>query len=635
MLTGFVLAVILLGPAAGQPDEDDSQTDAEPAGDQSAEAADAGEPAKIDSRSHQKRKRVLRLPAAGPVQPWVRTQTFSEHFRENYDPTDRNDGFVSLVNRLNVGWDARLKRGVSLHNAFRVDTQNLFLLPASACDANEDGTIDESERDTCRFADDARLERTTFRVDSRYVSGTVGDYQAQFGRGIPLAVRKVDAIGVDATIKGGRLDVHGGPIELTGLAGFANAQNSDFATRQLVEDPGYPAQYITLGNECDVRDRPRIGNPLWTTCSDMIAAGRATATLPGKVSLGAHYGNVMFGQQISQGINESIHLAGGDIGRKRIAKHWDVFAGGTALVRLRDAPDLEVPSLEGTDYVGYATYLANTLIFGSTTALFELKHYRDYMVALLPTQLQYASPPSLEREDQQVAGAFNATGGRLRLDHTWRDRGFTLYGNFMGYAFSEAIQEEPLSNENGRVATHSYMGVIWRLPKITMLASTGYRYEWHLDDGRFRRKFPHIEFYTSVPIAKGRRLTHSLNGQFAGRFEDKQVSNVDVDEKFAKGFVQLGYSMAPYLQVSFIGGYSTEFPAAPGLVDLTGEACDAELGLCKPHLWPGAEVRVNFYGNNFVRVFVGRQVGGRVCVNGSCRTLPDFEGVRGELVLSF
>lgn len=612
MLASHLLAVVLLGPPASEPAP-------APEGDQAANEVE---------RKARPKKPPARIPRIGPVQPWLRTQSFSEYFRENYDPTDRNDGFVSLVNRVNLGWDARLRRGVSLHNAFRIDTQNLFNLAAGVCDANEDGTTDEFETDNCVFTNDYRLERASFEVESKYIGATAGDFQVQLGRGIPLSIRKVDQIGVDATVKGGRVDVHAGPVEITGLTGFANAQNSDFATRQLVEDPGYPS-------DCDPRDRPRIGNPLWTICTDMVSAGRVTARLPGKVDLGAHYAYIAFGQQISQGIDESIHLAGGDIGRKRIGKVWDLFVGGTALVRMRDAPELDVPSLEGVDYVGYATYMSNTVIVGSTTALIELKHYRDYLVALLPTQLQYASPPSLEREDQQVPGGFNSTGGRVRVDHTWQDRYFTLFGNVAAYAFSESIQEEPFDMEQGRVATHSFMGAIWRHPKLTFQVATGYRYEWHLDDGRFRRKFPHLDLYTSFPIAKGRGLTHSLNAQGQGRLEDKQVSNSVNDERFAKGFVQLGYSMAPYVQVSFIGGFSSEFPAAPGTVSLSDENCDEELGLCKPHLWPGVEVRVNFYGNNFVRVFGGRQVGGRVCVNGSCRTLPDFEGVRGELVLSF
>ena len=41
--------------------------------------------------------------------------------------------------------------------------------------------------------------------------------------------------------------------------------------------------------------------------------------------------------------------------------------------------------------------------------------------------LQYGEAPTLEREDQQVPGNFNATGGRLRVDHRFKDIGLTLF----------------------------------------------------------------------------------------------------------------------------------------------------------------------------------------------------------------
>ena len=96
----------------------------------------------------------------------------------------------------------------------------------------------------------------------------------------------------------------------------------------------------------------------------------------------------------------------------------------------------------------------------------------------------------------------------------------------------------------------------------------------------------------------------------------------------------------PYVTLGFIGGFSSEFTGVDGEPVLEGKPCEQDEDgafICprKPHLWPGAEIRVNFLGTSFVRLFVGRQVGGRICVNGSCRDLPDFEGVRGELNLSF
>ncbi|HLT38431.1 MAG TPA: hypothetical protein VK034_19225, partial [Enhygromyxa sp.] len=73
--------------------------------------------------SDRPRARLLeapRIPPIGPVQPWVTLNSWTEYFNENYDGIDRNEGFVSLVNRLNLGLDARLPRSVGLSLASRV-----------------------------------------------------------------------------------------------------------------------------------------------------------------------------------------------------------------------------------------------------------------------------------------------------------------------------------------------------------------------------------------------------------------------------------------------------------------------------------------------------------------------------------
>ena len=564
-----------------------------------------------------------RIPPAGPVQPWVMLDSWTEWFNENYDGIEDNEGFVSLVNRLNFGLDSRLPRGVGLSFASRIDTQNLWFPRGPICTPGE----------TCRFRDDYRLERLSLRLTSRFVDVSAGDFNVQFGRGIALSVRNVDQLGIDPTLKGGRVDVHSKPLEFTAFAGQANRANSDYATRQLIEDPGYPAK-------CTI-DRPdhsvwQIGNPIWTTCSDLVTGARIEGKLPAKLRLAGHYAYIDFGEQIASGLDESIHVAGGDFSGKRIAERWDLFVGGAALVRQRDAPELDVPALEGVDYIGHAVFVANNFYIGdSTTLLIEGKHYRDFLLAVQPTRIQYSDAPTLEREDQQVPGNFNSTGGRVRLDHTWQPLGLTLFANAMAYAFAENLKQDPFARADGLVATHGYAGAIYRRPRATAQVSFGYRYEYHQDDGRFRRRFPHGELYVNFPLANTRGLVHSASFRFEARFEDKQVTGF-ADERFVYGQTILGYALAPYLQIAFIGGFSTEFPALPGAVDLTRELCDLEAGdRCKPHLWPGAELKLTIAGNNFVRVFAGRQVGGRVCVNGSCRTLPDFEGVRAELVLSF
>ncbi len=495
--------------------------------------------------------------------------------------------------------------------------------------------------------DDIRLERATFRADTRRFSVYAGDFNVNMGRGMGLSVRKIDEIGVDATIKGGRFDVRTKPVRATLLAGFSNRQNSDFATRQLISDPGYPAQSYTFSPDvgdgaCDVEGAldEDIGNPIWTTCSDLIVAGRVEGTLPGKVDIGVNYSHIDFGDEVTAGVvDEYLHQVGGDVGRARIGGVWDTFIGATGLIR---NPNLRGTDFESQSYSGYGVYGTNTFFAGTTTVLVEGKHYNDYMMAVTQSSLlQYTENPTLEREDQQVPGNLNSTGGRVRVDHTWQDAGITLFGNTLSYTYTENLGQDQFDPVEGRFATHNYGGIIYRKPKsdFVLQASGGYRYERWLreprpDLGVLRRRFPHAEFYLTIPVGKTRDMTHAISLRGEGRWENFVTTGQRED--FFRGLFTLGYSLSPWFSVSYLQGVDTELPTPRGEPSLTDEDCSTGLGsTCRPHLWPGVQVKVNFVNSSFIRIFAGRQVGGRVCVNGSCRTVPDFEGIRSELVLSF
>ncbi|MGH1341072.1 MAG: hypothetical protein ACRBN8_05945 [Nannocystales bacterium] len=586
--------------------------------------------------------RIPKLEAASGavVQPWVRNTLYTEWYRENYNTEGSDDNFVSLVNRLNLGQDTRMKRA-TLGTQFRLDSQNIWF--------TEDRGCSEAMGTCVPVEGDVRLERATVRLDTKHVSAYGGDFNVNMGRGLGLSVRKIDEIGVDATIKGGRVDVRTKPIRATAIAGFANRQNSDFATRQLISDPGYPAKSYTFSQDaneagCDVDGAidPDTGNPLWTVCSDFLAGGRVEVPLPGRVDVGANYVYLDFGDEVTAGvIDEYLHQFGGDIGRARIGGVWDTFVGASGLMR---NPNLAGTEFESQGYNGYSLYSSNTFYTGTTTILVEGKHYRDYLLAVGQNALlQYTENPTLEREDQQVPGNLNATGGRMRVDHTWRERGLTVFGNTLAYAYAQNERQDQfgLEDSEGLLATHNFGGIIFRKPKSDLVAqvSAGYRYERWLreptpGEGALRRRFPHAEFYVTVPVARTGALVHALAFRGEGRWEN--LATVGQREDFFRGLFTFGYSMSPWFSVTYLQGFDTELPTPPGEPSLTDEECSGGSGsTCRPHLWPGMQAQINFWGSSFIRIFAGRQVGGRVCVNGSCRTLPDFEGVRSELVFSF
>jgi hypothetical protein len=128
-------------------------------------------------------------------------------------------------------------------------------------------------------------------------------------------------------------------------------------------------------------------------------------------------------------------------------------------------------------------------------------------------------------------------------------------------------------------------------------------------------------------------MSHSLSLRVDWRFEHVQKGRA---KTFHRGNAVLGYGLSPFFTLAFIGGFSSEFAPLLDEPKLHEQPCDDEANCNrKPHLWPGMEARINFLASSFIRVFAGRQVGGLLCVNGSCRMLPDFQGVRTDLVLSF
>jgi hypothetical protein len=570
-----------------------------------------------------------KIPSTGTTQMWFRSTSFFDYFGNNYDPFSNNDGFYALVNYVNFGSDSRLKKNWQVSTMMRVDTHNVF-------NAKTQPLCDPNANSTCSFGSDYRIERTQLRFGNKHFEVTAGDFNVNFGRGMALSIRKIADIGFDATIKGGRVDVMSKYIDVTGIAGVANRQQSDFATRRLFHDPGYPH---ALCDQTPGLKRNHWGNPLWTMCSDIVAGGRFDAKLPGKVRLGGHYVFWWFGERLADQ-HEGMHLVGGDITRSRIAKHWDLFAGVTVLMR-NPHHKTNYPTLVEN---GVAAYLSNSLTFGDTFLLIEGKYYDNYTIAKnnAATTIQYAEAPTLELPGQIIPAASNTAGGRILLEHTLRKSRVTLFANYLGYAFALTNDEDMFDPNVGEMNHHGYVGMRWRDTDrgSEIQALGGYRWEGFQrapdeDTKPYTRKLPHAEIYINQVVGKTRGLSHSLSLRGEWRYERIQKGNVP-SKYFHRGNIILGYGLTPFFTLAFIGGYSSEFPPLAGGVQLHDQPCDDESDCSrKPHLWPGGELRFNFLESSFVRVFVGRQVGGLLCVNGSCRNLPDFEGARVDLILSF
>ncbi len=576
-----------------------------------------------------------KIPPTGNTQMWFRSTTFIDYFGNNYNAFSNDDRFVALVNYVNFGSDSRLRKGWKLSTSARIDTHNVFNAKNQAlCDLDADGSVTELELQQCNFGSDYRLERLQLFVGNKYVEVTAGDFNVNFGRGVGLSIRKIADIGVDATIKGGRVDINTKYLTLTGIGGVTNRQQTDFATRTLFRDPGYPH---ALCDKTPALTQNKYGNPFWTMCSDIVSGGRFEAKLPGKLRVGGHYVFMWFGELLADQ-HEGLHLVGGDIGRKQIAKVWDLFAGVTGLLRNPHHKQY-YPSLVEN---GIAAYLTNSITVDNVFVLVEGKYYDNYIIAKNPsaTTIQYAEAPTLERADQIIPAAGNTAGGRILFEYTLPKSRVVLYGNYLGYAFATRNEQDMLDRKVGEMAHHAYVGLRWRDADKgnEVQASAGYRWEGfqsppaaNIDP--YVRKLPFADIYLNRYVGKTKGMSHSVSLRAEWRYEQVQKG---ANKSWHRGNVILGYALSPFLTFAFIGGFSSEFAPLIGEPKLHPQPCDDEANCNrKPHLWPGAEARINFLESSFLRIFAGRQVGGLLCVNGSCRTLPDFEGVRADLVFSF
>jgi hypothetical protein len=495
----------------------------------------------------------------------VNSLFFDSHWdNEDGDPT--NDDYFDIRNRLNLD--------LSLGDYTLGGRFDATYFPDPPADA---------------YRDDYRMETFYFRVQKETVSIILGDYYAAFGRGIALYFRKVDELSFDPSLRGAYVDWFSGPLHLTLLGGLVNDINVDDRAEKKLDDP-----------------------------NDLVLGARFEGTIADYVTLGAH--GVMY-------LNRKDFPPSGDF-----APQDRIVLGAT--VELPDIADVvsfyaEFDTLSATDvrygaegglptYTSeedraWAAYAATTASFLGFTLLGEFRYYEDWL--LTPTlrgesvskELRYARPPTLERVRERFIDNLDGSFGlRARID-------YTLPTHTIPYVNVLHLWDEP--REGGRTL-HVYAGVVQRLDSIGFLADVSGGYRWSQEERigggglQDHTRMWHVELMAETIVWK----THSV----ALDFHHEEYTQVILgrDKDFHIGEFVASYSFAPWVDASFLWGYSTELDS-------------------RKDNYFGGDVRVRFTSDSFVRIFVGAKKGGLICVNGVCRNEPPFEGVRAEVVVRF
>ncbi len=498
--------------------------------------------------------------------------------------------FVDFINKLNISLQWRRFR-----LATRFDTAAYVLFP----DAKDKPLLDKS----CgpyestpinvrnRFCQNYFYpEKLSLEYVGRSVEATLGDFYVSFGRGIVLSIRKLDELGIDTTIIGGKLVFHEGNAAGTLVAGVSNIQNTDQATGRSAQDP-----------------------------YDVIAGGRVEYRFADRINVGLHTtGGISRTNKsiVAQLRNDGVLHYGGSIDAPRLTRWLSLYFEA----------DGQMTVLADQRSNGYAIYGSATAYAGAVSLLLEVKHYsqlkrwRSSVDGSLPEFLPvaYTQPPTVERlVTELLAPIYDVSGPRLRVDWTVGPKLLL----FASYAFFE---ERAIP---GKLYFHDpYLGaeVRWDSGRSHFFPSGGYRVERCGDgpdaadcqslaiDGDFQR-IGHVEWDFTQLLPK--RLSIEAQGFALFRQGDKVIDNAGNPASWTEGNAYFALKWTPHLV--FTVGYEWSTRPATAI---------------NQHYVNGA-IQWNITTASSIRVFAGGTRGGLKCISGVCRNFPSFTGAQLELVV--
>lgn len=483
---------------------------------------------------------------------------------------------------------------------------------------------------------------------------TLGDFTAQFGRGLVLSVRKEDQLSGDTTIRGARAaftfrhdDLR---LKLTGLGGSLNPLRIDDATGRVlgttravrggigsVTEAAMPravdsaftptprANYAPdsiVGAEVEARSRPvglsLAGVHLSRACQ---AGATGCTTLASDLVRAA----------------QSVENLGASVNFPDLWHHGALYVEAAHQI-LHDFAD------EGIDATsGNALYANLTLFEGPVTVSLDAKHYRNYYPLKANIDIgharefagvQYSAlPTTLPVWNDTEYEGFNScvTGGRARADwQTGAQHG--LYGWVGRYdTWSESVAAtgcEPKRENVNHVWDFAQGAQLFSKDRQTRAdASLGARFdamEREVADaaGSLTDVF-YRELYTRYDVTVA--LGHDLALEFQGWHRRRRQTLGGPVQPWLQGTTVSALQWGPRLNLAFGFEYDQN-PAFPGTY-FNGQVRYDLGGSDGLFAWA--------HGPSTLSVFAGQRQGGMRCVSGVCRVYAPFEGARLDLTVAF
>jgi hypothetical protein len=596
-----------------------------------------------------------------PTVSVTETSIVAQHFdaRDNEQPQD--SGWGEWMNRL----DAAIRQG-RWAAGLRLDSALYWRRPDERNDSTPTVSAGEIERDgESRFQNSIYPAKLWVTYSAPGVEVTAGDAYVQFGRGLTLSMRKIDELGIDTTVRGGKIQIERDPFAFTLVAGIANPARVDEASGRTL----FPTVASSIDPKSAVFGSDRLvgveimtGRGLPVTLSthavrfSRCAPYAFDANAIPKTDFFQSPGGVTFGSCSSEDEalwlsslpaapptldDKTITMIGQSLEVPNLGGHGKLYLEAAAQSRTPyDSAGITHPPPDATSPItGNALYATLSVDGGPLTTTLEIKSNRNFFPVAAAVDTSHApefnvvaysfvppaeTPTILDTE----FGYFNAcvNGGRLRADVQASDA-LLVYGQGI-FDSTRSENTTGLCDARGRVVSpgpsagvtntvwDGITGFEWTFDgeNSHVFASGGVR-EDSVETGAFYYRERHLEY--SIAKNLGGPYAIEIQGFHRVRWEG------DKNQSVGSGVPRWWHEGENYVA----------FKIAPAWVLSQGFEYTSYIG--DPTYYFNGAVLYRFTSGSNLRLFVGQQRAAFRCASGICRPFPAFEGARAELTVRF
>jgi len=472
--------------------------------------------------------------------------------------------------------------------------------------------------------------------DTQALEVTVGDFYAQFGRGLVLSVRKADELSSDTTLRGSRLTarVKEGPLQLklTGVGGSMNPLRLDPSSGRYLGVNGSVTPGFFAATEALM---PRA---IDSFSVPQLMPGYAPDALVGAQIEVSHkefqfavQGSLLDRQRALTAdivrTADTLRTGSVSLNVPTLGKHVALYVEGAGQqLQHSQAPD--------TDLEGHALYGALTLLLAPVNVTVEGKSFRRFFPLLGNVDLarapefgsvQYSAPPTTEAfwVDTEFNGFGSCvTGGRAKADVQVgkNESVFAWLGRYSSWA-------ESVANERCHVAD-SNLNRVWDMAVGLEIAS--------------QRRRSRAQATVGARIDDTDRELSVAGGGTSGTSGTTQIF-------YRESYVRYEVSrwLARDWSLSLQGWYRRRYQAFGGPGDAYYQGTqssgiawskltlafgfDYDTDPRTPDTYFNGQLTYRLAADSSLSLFAGQRRGGLQCVAGVCRVQGPFEGARLDI----